>query len=163
LPRTTPSRQPSPPQLVAVYDGPRTARHVVQRAALHQCVDARFAEQDERSPIVIANAASPGPRLGAPTATKPTMRGGRPHRPLREAERPSGRPSCGADPRPPTAHTPRIDRHWRLRLMLTNQSPSNSLNGLRLIVSNPLKASAIIWCLAPRGNLRSVEEISTSC
>jgi hypothetical protein len=48
------SRHPSSPQRVAVHDGPRTARHVVQRAALHQCVDARFAEQDERSPIVIA-------------------------------------------------------------------------------------------------------------
>jgi hypothetical protein len=42
------------PQLVAVHDGPRIARHVVQRTALHKCVDARFAEQDERSPIVIA-------------------------------------------------------------------------------------------------------------
>jgi hypothetical protein len=53
-PCITPSRHPSSPQLVAVHDGPRTARHVVQRAALHQCVDARFAEQDERGPIVIA-------------------------------------------------------------------------------------------------------------
>ena len=45
---------PSSPQLVTVHDRPRIARHVVQRAALHQCVDARFAEQDERGPIVIA-------------------------------------------------------------------------------------------------------------
>ena len=44
----------SSPQLVAVHDGPWTARHVVHRAALHQCVDAWFAEQDERAPIVIA-------------------------------------------------------------------------------------------------------------
>ena len=45
---------PALPQLVAIDDCPRSARHVVKDAALDKRVYARVAEQDQRCTIIIA-------------------------------------------------------------------------------------------------------------
>ena len=47
-------RPPTLPQLVAIDDCTRNARHVVEDAALDKRVYARVAEQDQRCTIIVA-------------------------------------------------------------------------------------------------------------
>jgi hypothetical protein len=49
-----PRRSAQSPELVAIDDRARAARHVVENAALDKRIHARMAEQNERRPVVVA-------------------------------------------------------------------------------------------------------------